>query len=181
MLRWLAAILFALCFTACLELPPLPDDGDGGTGGQGGDGGTGGVAGIGGSGGIDPCSVVVPKEASDIEADDGVQSGVAVGYVCANGCTSEDLLDQWSITTCAGKHTVLVTWDNASSDLDVSLLLASNNAVIDEATGPTVCDSMCAVEVSGALEEDVEYLIDVRAVDTNGVPQKYRVEAFPID
>jgi hypothetical protein len=184
MLRWMLATLFALGLAACTELPPLPDAGNGGTGGgeggSGGQGGSGGDAGVGGSGGVDPCSVVVPKEGSDIELDDRVQSGVAMGTVCANGCATEDLLDQWSISTCTGKHTAVVTWDDASSDLD-AYLLDSNAVIIDQATVPSVCDPVCTVEVSAALEEGEAYLVDVRAVDTNGVPQAYSVEVFPID
>jgi hypothetical protein len=190
MLRWIVAALFALGLAACTELPPLPDSGIGGTGGgaggSGGQGGTGGgvggSGGTGGSGGVDPCSVV-PKEGSDIELDDRVESGVAMGTVCANGCTTEDLLDRWSITTaeaCAGKYRVVLTWDNASSDLDVYLLDIAES-VLDQATGSTVCGSVCEVELAASLEANTFYLIDVRAIDTGGVPQAYSFEVFPID
>ena len=103
-----------------------------------------------------------------------------MGSVCANGCTTEDLVDQWSITTCTGKHRIVLTWDDPNSDLDLYLLDA-DELVIDQATGPTTCDSICEVEVAGALEESASSLIDVRAVDTNGTPQAYSVEVFPID
>lgn len=192
MLRWMLATLFALGLAACTELPPLHDAGGGGTGGgeggsggqggSGGDAGVGGSGGTGGSGGVDPCSVV-PKEGSDIELDDRVQSGVAMGTVCANGCASEDLLDQWSFTTaetCAGKYQVALAWGNASSDLDV-YLLDIGESVLDQATGPTVCGSVCEVEIAASLEGNAFYLIDIRAIDTGGVPQAYSFEVFPID
>jgi hypothetical protein len=193
MLRWMLATLFALGLAACTELPPLPDAGNGGmgggAGGSGGKGGTDGDAGVGGSGGtggsgggVDPCSVVL-KEGSDIELDDRVQAGVAMGTVCANGCTTEDLLDRWSFTTaedCAGKYRVALTWGNASSDLDV-YLLDIGESVLDQATGPTVCGSVCEVEIAAALEGNTFYLVDVRAVDTGGAPQAYSFEVFPID
>jgi len=191
-LRWMLATLFALGLAACTELPPLPDAGNGGMGGgeggsggqggSGGDAGVGGSGGTGGSGGVDPCSVV-PKEGSDIELDDRVQAGVAMGTVCANGCASEDLLDRWSFTTaeaCAGKYRVALTWGNASSDLDV-YLLDIDESVLDQATGSTVCSSVCEVEIAASLDENTFYLIDVRAVDTGGVPQTYSFEVFPID
>jgi len=191
MLRWMLASLFALGLAACTELPPLPDAGGGGTGGEGGSGGQGGSAGdagvggsggTGGSGGVDPCSVF-PKEGSDTELDDHAESGVALGTVCANGCTTEDLLDRWSFTTaeaCAGKYQVVLTWDDASSDLDVYLLDIAES-VLDQATGPTVCASVCEVEIAASLEESTFYLIDVRAVDTDGIPQAYSFEVFSID
>ncbi len=183
MLRRMLAALFTLGLAACTELPPLPDAGTGGTGGgEGGTAGQGVDGGSGGSGGIDPCAVF-PKEGSDIELDDFAESKIAMGNVCANGCTTEDLLDRWSITTaetCAGKYRVVLTWGNASSDLDV-YLLDIDESVLDEATGPTVCSSMCEVEIAASLEENTFYLIDVRAVDTDGIPQAYSFEVFSID
>jgi len=163
--------LLALALLSCSEIPPPAEVGAGGTLGTG----DGGADGIGGGGGADPCAVVVPETTSDLETGDRVEGGIAIGTVS----TGADPIDRWSITTCGGSHSVLLTWNAMTLDLDLDLLLLdSDDQVVDSATtrGEPHAEEMIT-DVNLAAGQ--EFFIEVRAIDTEGVESlSYNLTVF---
>ncbi len=193
--RVAVALAALLGLVACTELPPLPGaGGNSGTGGDGNGGGRGGTSGIGGNGdasgmgggggqggmgGADPCEVF-PKEADNVEPADNVEAGVVMGSVsgaCAMGsCTGTDPFDRWSVTTCGGKHSIDLTWDKITRDLDLYLSDSADTQIAQSATPDTSSEN-----ISVELQEGELYVIEVQAFDTKGTTQSYRLEVLPLD
>lgn len=190
MLFRIVVAILALAVAACAQVPDSSDAGAGGMGGMGGPGGTdntggdGGAGGNGGEGGmgggIDPCSVVIPKEAEAIEDNDVVLGAVAKGFVsgaCVGGmCTGEDPFDRWAITTCGGKHSIELTWDEIQQDLDLYLSDSGGGQIGQSATPDTTSETILA-----DLVVDETYIIEVQAFDTNGQTQAYSLEVVRLD
>jgi len=186
MLSRIALLILALGLAACTTVTHPPDGGTGGTGGStntGGTGGAGGEGGVGGQGGVggavDPCSVVVPKEAEDIEENDVVEGGIAIGTVsgaCTGGtCTGDDPIDRWAITTCGGQHSIQLRWDEVANDLDLYLFNSDGMQIAQSATPDTTSETIVT-----DLQTDEQYTIEVQAFDTNGIAQTYNLEIVPV-
>lgn len=131
-------------------------------------------------GGIDPC-VVFPNEADNVEpadmvAESGVVMGSASGACVMGSCTGTDPFDRWSITTCGGKHSIDLTWDNISRDLDLYLSDSDDFQIAQSATPDTSSES-----ISVDLQQGQRYVIEVQAFDTNGATQSYRLEVLPFE
>lgn len=181
MLRRIAAALLTLGLCACTELPPVPGTGGaggGGVSGNGGVGGAGGRAGAGGTGGLDRCEVIVPAEYSHLEPRDVVQQQAAIGQV--NGvcpgepCEGDDPFDRWSIVTCGGEHRVVLSWDEASHNLNLFVFTPDDS----ESWSSQGTDSTEEV-LSEELQAGQQYIIQVQAADTRGNEQPYDVVVTP--
>ncbi len=147
----------------------------GGTAGSGGGGGIG----VGGAGGADPC-VVFPEEANNVEPGDTFGAGFAMGSVsgaCAMGaCTGDDPFDRWSVATCGGEHSIIITWDDIDRDLDLYLVDSDDVQIGQSATPATTSET-----ISADLLPDDPYVIEVQVFDTGTATQSYRLEIMRLE
>lgn len=164
MLCRLALVGTALGLVACTSLPPPPDVGAGGAGGSVGSGGNNGIDGGTGTGGADGCASVTFGRTADLEEDDGVASGIAVGTV-AEGA---DGTDRWAIDGCGGDYDFVLTWGEMGQGLVLDLV------VLDSEEDPV--DAEMTVQEAGRQEliavnlpAGEEFFVEVQAVNTSGV------------
>jgi hypothetical protein len=129
---------------------------------------------------VDPCSVVIPEATEDTEENDVVEGGIAIGTVsgaCTGGtCTGDDPIDRWAITTCGGKHSIELRWDEITNDLDLYLFDSNDTQIGQSATPDTTSET-----ISADLQLDERYVVEVQAFDTKGIAQTYNLEVVPLD
>jgi hypothetical protein len=178
MLSRIVVVTLALALAACTEVTHPPDGDTGGMGGAGGEGGVGGQGGMGGA--VDLCLVVIPEATEDTEEDDVVEGGIAIGSVsgaCPGGmCAGDDPFDRWAITTCGGRYSIELRWDEIRSDLDLYLFKSDDMQIGQSATPDTTSETIVA-----DLQVAEQYLIEVQAFDTNGIAQTYNLEIVPVE
>jgi hypothetical protein len=135
-----------------------------------------GGGGRGGTGGVDPCAFIPIMEYSDLEAGDVAQVGVGIGEVegaCPGSpCEGDDPIDRWAITACGERHQVELTWDDSGYNLDLFLYTSDESDNWSSQGNDTMQETITA-----DLENGEQYIIQVQAIDTLGVPKAYNVTA----
>jgi len=187
MLRLAFATLLTLMLVSCSEVPPVP--GVGGSGGSGtggnesnaGSGGTAGSGASGGDGGVQGCALTPVDELTEDDEVFEEATRIAFGALCSGGeCREggEDLVDAWSVTTCGGSHTILLTWMNDGTD-DLDLAVLSGDALIEDSRTRTPIGTMEQIDVD--LQRDETVTVEVQAVQTNGLKRQYRLRVLQPD
>jgi hypothetical protein len=91
-------------------------------------------------------------------------------------CTGDDPIDRWSITTCGGKHSIELTWDDLSNDLDLFLLDSMDREIDDSSSQNTTSETI----VADSLADGALYIIQVQAYEVP-IGQTYQLSVRRTD